>query len=260
MENNRLNEKTIGTAKVTVDILPKGYCVPNRKLNSVGYITIHNTGSMAPAKNQHNYMKNINKSGERKASWHFSVDDKDIYQAQSCNYEMWHAGDSTGNKNSIGIEICQSDNKATQEKIYRNAVELVKILMKYYNIPITKVVQDNKWSGKSCPDYLRRSVHGYSWNWFIDQCKGNTSSSSTSTSNKLKDGDYKNKKAKIVRVKSNDVLNVRYDRNPNSKDIGDLKPGAIVECEWCKDGWMSINGFKGLKGLGYVNSYYLELI
>ena len=170
MQNNRLNESVIGSAKVIVDILPKGYCVPDRKLNSIGYITIHNTGSMAPAINQHNYMKNINKSGERKASWHFSVDDKEIYQAQSCNFEMWHAGDSTGNKNSIGIEICQSDNKDTQEKIYLNAIELVKILMKYYNIPINKVVQHNKWSGKDCPQYLRSNKFGFNWNWFIDKC------------------------------------------------------------------------------------------
>lgn len=171
MENNRLNEKVIGSAKVIVEILPKGHCIPDRKLNSIGYITIHNTGSMAPAKNQHSYMKNINKSGERQASWHFSVDDKEIYQAQSTNYETWHCGDSTGNKNSIGIEICQSDDKSTQEKIYKNAIELVKILMKYHNIPISKVVQHNKWSGKNCPDYLRRSVHGYSWDWFISKCK-----------------------------------------------------------------------------------------
>lgn len=258
MKNNRLDERTIGTAKVTVDILPKGYCVPDRRLNSIGYITIHNTGSMAPAKNQHNYMKNINKSGERKASWHFSVDDKDIYQAQSCNFEMWHCGDTTGNRNSIGIEICQSDNKATQEKIYRNAIELVKILMKYYNIPITKVVQHNKWSGKNCPQYLRENKFGFNWNWFIDQCKGKIANESNY--GPFKKGSYCGRKARVVRVESWDVLNVRYDRNSESRDIGDLKPGAIVECEWCEDGWMSINGFKGLKGLGYVNSYFLELI
>jgi N-acetylmuramoyl-L-alanine amidase CwlA len=258
MKNNRVDERIIGTANVTVDILPKGYCVPDRKLNTVGYITIHNTGSMAPAKNQHNYMKNINKSGERKASWHFSVDDKDIHQAQSCNFEMWHCGDTTGNKNSIGIEMCQSDNKDTQEKIYRNAIELVKILMKYYNVSITKVVQHNKWSGKNCPQYLRENKYGFNWNWFIEQCKGN--SNSTNSSSKIKDGDYENKEARVVKVKSNDVLYIRYFRNPDSKEVGQLKPGTVVTCQYCKNGWMSIDWYKGDKGLGYVNSYYLELI
>lgn len=254
MKNNRLDEKTIGTAKVTVDILPKGYCVPDRRLNSIGYITIHNTGSMAPAKNQHNYMKNINKSGERKASWHFSVDDKDIYQAQSCNFEMWHCGDTTGNRNSIGIEICQSDNKATQEKIYRNAIELVKISMKYYNIPITKVVQHNKWSGKNCPQYLRENKFGFSWNWFIDQCKGKIANESNYEH--FKNGDYSRRKARVTA----DVLNVRYDRGTQYNVIGQVKHGDIINLQYCLNGWISIEGFKGNKGLGYVNSYYLELI
>lgn len=79
-------------------------------------------------------------------------------------------------------------------------------------------------------------------------------------STKIKDGDYENRKAKVVKVKSNDVLYVRYYRDPDSKEVGRLNPGIIVECEWCKNGWMSINGFKGDKGLGYVNAYFLELL
>lgn len=79
-------------------------------------------------------------------------------------------------------------------------------------------------------------------------------------SSKIKDGDYENKKAKVVKVKSNDVLYVRYYRDPNSKEVGRLNPGTIVTCQYCKNGWMSIDGFKGDKGLGYVNSYYLELV
>ena len=41
MKNNRLNETTIGTAKVIVDILPKGKCIPNTKITPTS-ITIHN--------------------------------------------------------------------------------------------------------------------------------------------------------------------------------------------------------------------------
>ena len=76
----------------------------------------------------------------------------------------------------------------------------------------------------------------------------------------IKDGDYSGRKAKVVNVVSNDVLNVRYDRDHKSKDIGDLKPGQIVTCEYCLNGWMSIRGHKGNKGLGYVNAKYLQLI
>lgn len=144
MNGYRLDEKRIGSAEVIVDILPKGYGIPDRKLNSIGRITIHNTGNNnATAKNNHNYMKNINKSGERQASWHFTVDDVAIYQAQSCNYECWHAGNSNGNKNSVGIEIAQFTDANKQKQAYLNAIELVKILMKGLNLGIDKVVQHN---------------------------------------------------------------------------------------------------------------------
>ena len=155
MKNNRLtNGSVIGAAKVIVDIVPKGHCIPNTKITPTS-ITIHNTGNNnASAKNNHNYMKNINKSGERKASWHFTVDDTEIYQAQSTNYKCYHAGTSTGNNTSIGIEICQFTDANRQLKTYKNAIELVKILLKYHNFTIDKVVQHNKWSGKDCPQLL----------------------------------------------------------------------------------------------------------
>ena len=174
MKNNRLiNGSTLGTAKVIVDILPKGRCIPNRKLQSISKITIHNTGGYAPAKNNHTYMGNNNKpSGKNtKASWHFTVDDKEIYQAQSTDFEMWHAGDSKGNKNSIGIEICQSKGPKIQEKIYKNAIALVKELLKYHNLKVSDVVQHNYWSGKNCPELLRSNTYGYSWDWFIREIK-----------------------------------------------------------------------------------------
>lgn len=141
MKNNRLDETKIGNAKVIVDIVPKGHCIPNVKIAPTT-ITIHNTGNNnASAKNNHNYMKNINKSGERTASWHFTVDDIEIYQSQSTNFKCYHAGTTAGNNTSIGIEICQFTDAKKQLKAYENAIELVKILLKYHNFTIDKVVQ-----------------------------------------------------------------------------------------------------------------------
>lgn len=171
MKNNRLDETKIGNAKVTVETLGKGHCIPNTKITPQ-YITIHNTGNWdAPAKNNHNYLKNLNKNGGRTASWHFTVDDIEIYQSQSTNYKCYHAGDSTGNNISIGIEICQFKDKDKQLKAYKNAIELVKILIKYHNFDISKVVQHNYWSGKDCPSLLRSNTYGYNWNWFISEVK-----------------------------------------------------------------------------------------
>ena len=172
MKNNRLNETTIGTAKVIVDILPKGKCIPNTKITPTS-ITIHNTGNIgAPAKNNHNYMKNCNKNGDRIASWHFTVDDKEIYQAQSTNYKCYHAGNATGNATSIGIEICMFNDKERQRKTYENAIALVKILMAYHGFNINQVKQHYNWTKKDCPTWLRSGHFGFTWNWFIEQCKG----------------------------------------------------------------------------------------
>ena len=172
MKNNRLNETTIGTAKVIVDILPKGKCIPNTKITPTS-ITIHNTGNIgASAKNNHNYQKNCNKSGERIASWHFTCGWDEIYQAQSTNYKCYHAGCSTGNATSIGIEICMYNDKEKQRQAYLNAIELVKILMDYHGFSINQVKQHYNWTKKNCPEWLRSGHFGFTWNWFIEQCKG----------------------------------------------------------------------------------------
>lgn len=169
MQNHRLNESTIGSAKVIVDILPGGKVIPNTKITPTS-ITIHNTGNIgAAARNNHNYMKNCNKNGSRIASWHFTVDDKEIYQAQSTNYKCYHAGTTAGNNSSIGIEICMFNDKERQRKCYENAIALVKVLLGYYNWGVDKVKRHKDWSGKHCPAWLIEGKFGYTWDWFKKQ-------------------------------------------------------------------------------------------
>ena len=177
MNNYRLTQTTIGTAKVIVDILPKGKVIPNTKMTPTS-ITIHNTGNIgAPAKNNHNYMKNCNQNGSRIASWHFTVDDKEIYQAVPTNYKAYHAGNATGNATSIGIEICMFNNAERQKQAYLNAIELVKILMKEHGVGISLVKQHYNWTKKDCPTWLRSGKFGYNWKWFTSQCAGSVTKS-----------------------------------------------------------------------------------
>ena len=169
MQNNRLNEAKIGTATVMLDILPGGKVIPNTKITPTT-ITIHQTGNIdAPAKNNHNYMKNCNKSGERIASWHVTVGYDYIIQAQSFNYKTYHAGCASGNNGSIGIEICMYSDANKQKQAYLNAIELVKILLKYYGWGIDKVKRHYDWTKKNCPAWLISGKYGYTWDWFKQQ-------------------------------------------------------------------------------------------
>lgn len=89
-------------------------------------------------------------------------------------------------------------------------------------------------------------------------CKFNgvTWKESTTSDEGFANGDYSGRKAKVIV----DVLNVRYDRGVEHDVIGQVKYGDILNLQYCLNGWVSIEGFKGNKGLGYVSSKYLELI
>ena len=69
-------------------------------------------------------------------------------------------------------------------------------------------------------------------------------------------GDYSGRKARVTA----DILNVRWDRGTEYDVIGQVKNGDIVNLQYCLNGWVSIEGFNGNKGLGYVNTKYLELL
>ena len=247
MLNNRLNETKIGDAKVIVDIVPKGHCIPNVKITPTS-ITIHNTGNIgASAKANHNYMKNINKSGERTASWHFTVDDKEIYQAQSTNYKCYHAGNSTGNNTSIGIEICMFNDKERQRKVYKNAIELVKILMAYHKFNISQVKRHKDWSGKHCPAWLIEGKFGFTWDWFKAEISGKPNT------NGSKVLPYTIK----VIYKGADGLNVRAEANTSSKVNATIHFGQVYTIIEEKNGWGLL---KSRIGWISLNSKYVKKI
>ena len=216
MKNNLLTESIIGNAKVIVDILPKGKVIPNTKITPTS-ITIHQTGNVnAPAKNNHNYMKNCNKSGDRIASWCFTVDDKEIYQAQSTNYKCYHAGTSMGNNTSIGIEICMFDDKERQRKCYENAIALVKILLNYYNWGVDKVKRHKDWSGKHCPAWLIEGKFGYTWDWFKQQL--------TTTTQPVEQNNFKQYLARC----NTDSLNCRKGAGTNYGIERQINEGVVI--------------------------------
>ena len=132
--------------------------VPQSKYNikcpfemNAEFITVHNTANDATAKNEIAYMiKNNNE-----VSYHFAVDDKEAVQGLPLDRNGWHAGDGgngTGNRKSIGIEICYSKSGGDKFiKAEQNAVELIVQLLKERGWGIDRVKKHQDWSGKYCP-------------------------------------------------------------------------------------------------------------
>src|SRR5690606_171713 len=75
-------------------------------------ITIHNTGNPdSTAANERGWLTNPDNT--RTASFHIVVDSKEAIEVVPLNEAAWHAGDgsgsNSGNRTSIGIEICERD-------------------------------------------------------------------------------------------------------------------------------------------------------
>ncbi len=114
------------------------------------YITIHNTANDATALNEIAYMTRNNNA----TSYHVAIDDKHAVQAIPFSRNAWHCGDGqgSGNRKSIGIEICYS--KSGGLKYYaaeENAVEYTAHALKQYGWGIERIKWHRDWSGKNCP-------------------------------------------------------------------------------------------------------------
>ncbi|MBE5107941.1 S-layer homology domain-containing protein [Bacillus thuringiensis] len=131
------------------------------------YITIHETDNPAKGANALNHAKYLDSqargTADRAASWHFTVDDKEIYQHLPVNEVGWHAGNKTGNYESIGIEIAVNQD-GNYEKAVENARKLAAYLMNELNISLDHVQKHQFWSGKNCPAYM---IQRGQWDAFL---------------------------------------------------------------------------------------------
>lgn len=114
------------------------------------YVTIHNTANDASALNEISYMTN----NSNPTSYHVAIDDVHAVQGIPFRRNAYHAGDGqgTGNRKSIGIEICYS--KSGGPRYYAaeaNAVEYVAGVLKQYGWGIDRIKWHRDWSGKHCP-------------------------------------------------------------------------------------------------------------
>jgi len=138
------------------DILPQNAPnVPGRTMTP-RYITVHNTANTSAGANAEMHARyQHNGSGGRQVSWHYTVDDTEIWQTLEDYQQGWHAGDGSGSGNtqSIGIEICENSD-GNFEQAVANAQWLINNLMNTHNISLSNVVTHQHWSGKNCPRKL----------------------------------------------------------------------------------------------------------
>lgn len=160
--------------------------------NQKRYITIHDTGNTKRGANAEMHARFIENGSTE--TWHYTVDDKQVIQHFSHDTQCWHAGDKrgSGNLHSIGVEICVNSDGNYKQAV-ENAVKLVQKLMKDLSIPISHVVQHNRWSGKDCPKQLRRGKDGITWNDFLNKVR-NHKEVSEDKLYKVQVGAFKNRK------------------------------------------------------------------
>ncbi|RPF57631.1 N-acetylmuramoyl-L-alanine amidase [Abyssicoccus albus] len=142
--------------KITKMLLPISHRNRTKQVMRPKYITIHNTGNSSKGANALMHAKYIKNQQHRYVSWHYTIDDQYIIQHVPSNEVAWHAGDGAmglGNISSIGIEMCQHDG-VDFEQVIQNTIELVRLLMKQYDIPIHRVVPHSHWKQTSCPKFL----------------------------------------------------------------------------------------------------------
>ncbi|MCY9083726.1 LysM peptidoglycan-binding domain-containing protein [Bacillus inaquosorum] len=116
------------------------------------YITFHNTWNDAPAANEVSYMI----GNTSPTSFHFAVDDKEVVQGIPTNRNAFHCGDgsgvNSGNRTSIGVEVCYSKSGGTKYKAAEKlAIKFIAQLLKERGWGVDRVRKHQDWSGKYCP-------------------------------------------------------------------------------------------------------------
>ncbi|MDF1811024.1 MAG: N-acetylmuramoyl-L-alanine amidase [Verrucomicrobiales bacterium] len=152
------------------------------------YITIHSTQNYSATADAYAHARALANGALKSRSnslgyltWHFSVDEKSIYQSLPVIERGEHADyNGPGNRNSIGIEMCENSGNSRELTIERTA-ELAAWLMTRYNIPISNVVPHQHWKRirpgdqrnlghKNCPHFLMdNGKPGPKWQAFLEQ-------------------------------------------------------------------------------------------
>lgn len=162
----------IQSIPVTTDFIPLGYAARTGTKRKIHYIVIHETDNKqanATAKAHNEYIHSYGET--HKLSWHYTVDENEIYHHIPDRETAFHAGDfikcEGGNRNGIGIELCVNQGSNFDTTLH-NAAVLVAYLLDKYDLSIDDVKRHQDFSGKMCPNTL---ITEHRWNEFLTMVK-----------------------------------------------------------------------------------------
>ena len=124
----------------------------------IKYIVLHETGNFDNGANSRLHAVFLTENSDIDTSWHYTVDDKEIYHHIPDNEIAWHAGDGKGpgNMNGIGIELCVNRD-GNFEKTFENATKLVAYLLKEYDLTVDDIKTHGDFVDKECPTSILRN-------------------------------------------------------------------------------------------------------
>ena len=235
------------------------------------YITIHNTSNSAPARNEVSYMQ----GNGLQTGFHVAIDENYVIKCADFNRNTWHAGDGTngtGNRKSIGIEICRSthSDESLFTRAEQNCAEYVAKLLKERGWGIDRVKRHKDWSGKYCP----HKTMDRGWQRFLNMIQAELNklngaskpvqpqpSQPSPSATNFKVGTYNGK------VVTTDDLNIRAKRNATSSLVATIPNGTTVTVGYIMyqdnsatpngDLWggVTYNGKTGFINLRYAKPY-----
>lgn len=205
----------------------------------IKYLIFHYTGNKGDT--AENNAEHFNK-GDKGASAHYFVSDKEIYQVVEDDRAAWAVGDGEGrygitNSNSLNVEMCCWSDGTVSEKTEKNALELGKYLMKKHGISIENVVRHYDASRKICPNW---SANNWSrWIEFKEKLQEKPVETPSTTS-------Y------TVKITA-DVLNVRAGAGTNYKVNTQVRKGEVYTIVGESNGWGKLKSGAGWISLKYTS-------
>lgn len=125
---------------------------------TIRYVVIHETANTSAGADAEQHANFLSGGSQGSASWHYTVDDHEIYHHIPDNEVAWHAGDRRtkggGNMCGIGVELCVNRD-GNYETTFKNAAKLTAYLLKTYHLNIDDVKQHADFMQKDCPKTIR---------------------------------------------------------------------------------------------------------